>query len=45
MHPPTGTLPLPRPAPVQYTSEIFLGGRNTIVMHNTCEVRQWQHWG
>lgn len=24
---------------LQYTSEIFLGGRNTIVMHNTCEVR------
>lgn len=23
----------------EYTSEIFLGGRNTIVMHNTCEVR------
>ena len=22
----------------EYTSEIFLGGRNTIVMHNTCEV-------
>ena len=21
----------------EYTSEIFLGGRNTIVMHNTCE--------
>lgn len=28
-----------RPPPLQYTSEIFLGGRNTIVMHNTCEVR------
>lgn len=25
----------------EYTSEIFLGGRNTIVMHNTCEVRGW----
>ena len=23
----------------EYTSEIFMGGRNTIVMHNTCEVR------
>ena len=22
----------------EYTSEIFMGGRNTIVMHNTCEV-------
>jgi myo-inositol-1-phosphate synthase len=21
----------------EYTSEIFMGGRNTIVMHNTCE--------
>jgi len=21
----------------EYTSEIFLGGKNTIVMHNTCE--------
>jgi myo-inositol-1-phosphate synthase len=23
----------------EYTSEIFMGGRNTIVMHNTCEDR------
>jgi myo-inositol-1-phosphate synthase len=22
---------------VQYTSEIFLGGRNTLAIHNTCE--------
>lgn len=21
----------------EYTNEIFLGGKNTIVMHNTCE--------
>lgn len=21
----------------EYTSEIFMGGKNTIVMHNTCE--------
>ena len=21
----------------EYTSEIFLGGRNTLVIHNTCE--------
>ncbi len=21
----------------EYTSEIFMGGRNTIAMHNTCE--------
>lgn len=21
----------------EYTSEIFMGGRNTIVLHNTCE--------
>lgn len=21
----------------EYTSEIFMGGRNTIVMHNVCE--------
>ena len=24
----------------EYTSEIFIGGLNTIVLHNTCEVRQ-----
>lgn len=23
----------------EYTSEIFMGGKNTIVMHNTCEDR------
>ena len=21
----------------EYTSEIFMGGKNTLVMHNTCE--------
>ena len=25
----------------EYTSEIFMHGRNTIVMHNTCEVRYY----
>ncbi len=23
--------------PRRYTSEIFMGGKNTLVMHNTCE--------
>ncbi len=29
----------------EYTSEIFMGGRNTIVMHNTCEDRCAQDEG
>lgn len=33
----------------EYTSEIFMGGRNTIVMHNTCEVGagrgEWTRFG
>lgn len=29
--------PLLQRAMDEYTSEIFMGGRNTIVMHNTCE--------
>jgi hypothetical protein len=24
----------------EYVSEIFMGGTNTIIMHNTCEVRE-----
>jgi myo-inositol-1-phosphate synthase len=28
----------------EYTSEIFMGGRNTIVMHNTCEDRCGSSW-
>jgi myo-inositol-1-phosphate synthase len=28
----------------EYTSEIFMGGRNTIVMHNTCEDRCGRSW-
>lgn len=27
----------------EYTSELMLGGTNTLVLHNTCEV--WNAWG
>lgn len=27
----------------EYTSELMLGGTNTLVLHNTCEV--WGVWG
>lgn len=27
----------------EYTSELMLGGTNTLVLHNTCEV--WTAWG
>lgn len=27
----------------EYTSELMLGGTNTLVLHNTCEV--WNVWG
>lgn len=31
----------------EYTSELMLGGTNTLVLHNTCEVRglPGQEWG
>lgn len=25
----------------EYTSEIMMGGTNTIALHNTCEVSSW----
>lgn len=28
----------------EYTSEIMMGGTNTIVIHNTCEVRGARGW-
>jgi hypothetical protein len=29
----------------EYVSEIFMGGTNTIIMHNTCEVRERERGG